>query len=46
MSLLAVPKWCVTVHLCSDNLISKSLRERSVLKGLLGAELILTSVKG
>lgn len=45
MSVLSVPKWYVTVHICSDNLSSKILCERSVLKGLLGTGLILKSVK-
>lgn len=46
MSVLSVPKWCVTVHICSENLNSESLHERSVLKELLGTGLILKSVKG
>jgi len=46
MSVLSVPKWWVTVHICSDSLSSKSLCERSVLEGLFGTGLILKNVKG
>lgn len=44
--MLSVPKWCVTVHICSENLSSKSLCEGSVLKVLLVTGLILKSVEG
>lgn len=44
MSVLSIAKWCVTVHIFSIS--CKSLCEGSVFKELLGAGLILKSVKG
>lgn len=45
-SVLSAPKWWLTVHICSGDLSTKSLCDRSVLKGLVRTGLILKSVKG
>lgn len=44
--MLSVPKWCVTVHICSDNLSSESLCEGFVVKVLHVSGLILKGVEG
>lgn len=45
MCVLSVPRGPVSVHICLENLNSKILPERCVLKGLRGTELILKAVR-